>query len=96
MTLINSDGFEDSVLHLVLLAFWPLPIVWCLHPVLYYYTVSLYDRQHNKFVINKPILYYYGYTLEIQFNTSSTFHKYCLVLIKLYRNMQQMYVINEY
>jgi hypothetical protein len=27
--------------------------LYCLHPVVYYCTVLLYDHQHNKFVINK-------------------------------------------
>jgi hypothetical protein len=30
---------------------------YCLHPVVYYYTVLLYDRQHNKFIIKTTLLY---------------------------------------
>jgi hypothetical protein len=32
--------------------------IYCLHPVVYYYIVLLYNHQHNRFVINKPVLLY--------------------------------------
>jgi hypothetical protein len=30
---------------------------YCLYPIVYYYTVLLYNHQHNKFVINKQCYY---------------------------------------